>query len=317
MIENLPFSALRVFECAARHLSFRRAANELSITPGAVSQQIKRLEHLLGVKLFVRHNRGLSLTDEARAGLPAVTDGLAQLVESVRLIRGAETQVSLTVWMAPSFAARWLVPRLHRFQAAHPEIDLTISASRNLIDSKAFAGGITADSFRRDNVDLAIRFGKGDYPGCRVDKLFAVAAMPLCSPRLLDGERPLSCPHDLRLHTLLHDDTDYEGRPDWATWLAAAGVEDVDTKRGIHYNHADLALTAAAEGQGVVLSLLALAAEDIAAGRLVVPFDLALPLEYAYYLITVEDRADDTSIALFRDWIVAETRAENGPAAAV
>lgn len=316
MIENLPFGALRVFESAARHLSFKRAAEELSITPGAVSQQIKRLEHQLGVELFVRHNRGLSLTEEAKAGLAGVSDGFSSLVESVRQIRGAEIPASLTVWMAPSFAARWLVPRLHHFRAAQPEIDLSISASRNLIDSKASLSGITADSFRRDDVDVAIRFGKGDYPGCRVDKLFSVTAVPLCSPRLLDGEPPLRKPDDLRYHALLHDDTPYEGRPEWSTWLAAAGIEDVDTRRGIRFNGVNLALTAAAEGQGVVLSILALAAEDIAEGRLVVPFDLALPLDYAYYLITREDRADDPATKLFREWVIAEARAEGEAAVA-
>lgn len=319
MIENLPFSALRVFESAARHLSFKRAAEELFITPAAVSQQIKTLEHQLGVQLFHRHSRGLSLTDAARAGLPALTGGLEQLVEAVNRMREENGQASLTVWMAPSFAARWLVPRLNRFYDVHPEIDLTITASKNLIDSKTSPGGISAESLARDNVDVAVRFGKGNYPGCRVDKLFPVAAVPLCSPRLLEGEHPLRCPDDLRHHTLLHDDTAYEGRPDWATWLAAAGVDDIDDKHGIHFNHVNLALTAAAEGQGVVLSIHALASEDIAAGRLVVPFDIALPLEYAYYVITREDRNDHLQTLQFRDWIVGEARAEShasGPEAA-
>ena len=314
MIENLPFSALRVLESAARHLSFKRAAEELFITPAAVSQQIKTLEHQIGVKLFHRHSRGLSLTDAARAGLPALTGGLEQLVEAVHRMREAEGDASLTVWMAPSFAARWLVPRLNGFYDAHPEIDLTITASKNLIDSKSSPGGISAESLTRDNVDIAVRFGKGDYPGCRVDKLFPVVAVPLCSPRLLEGEHPLRSPADLRHHTLLHDDTAYEGRPDWATWLDAAGVDDVDSGHGIHFNHVNLALTAAAEGQGVVLSIHALAREDIAAGRLVIPFDIVLPLEYAYYLITREDRIDHPQTTQFRDWIIAEALAENGTA---
>ncbi len=315
MIENLPFSALRVFESAARHLSFKRAAEELFITPAAVSQQIKTLEHQLGVKLFNRHSRGLSLTDEARAGLPGLSAGFEQLIEAVEQIRGAGGSASLTVWMAPSFAAKWLVPRLDRFYAAHPEIDLTVTASRNLIDTRTSSSGIPAENFKRDSVDVAIRFGKGDYPGCRVDKLFSVTAIPLCSPRLLEGEHPLRCPGDLRYQTLLHDDTAYEGRPDWSTWLEAAGVDDVDAKHGIHFNHVNLALTAAAEGQGVVLSIDALASDDIAAGRLVMPFDIALPLEYAYYLITREDRTDHPQTLQFRDWIIAEARAENDAAA--
>lgn len=310
MIENLPFSAMRVFESAARHLSFKRAAEELFITPAAVSQQIKTLEHQLGIKLFNRHGRGLSLTEEAKAGLPMLTEGFEKLVDSVHRIRGANKDSTLTVWMAPSFAAKWLIPRLHRFYEACPGIDLNITASRNLIDSNTSKKTIPAENFRRDNVDIAIRFGKGDYPGCRVDKLFSVNAIPLCSPRLLEGEHPLRSPEDLRFHTLLHDDTRYEGRPDWATWLKAAAVDNVDSTHGVHFNHVNLALTAAVEGQGVVLSIKALASEDIAAGRLVIPFDIGLPLEYAYYLITLEEVTDHPHTAAFRAWLIEEARQE-------
>ena len=310
MIENLPFSALRVFESAARHLSFKRAAEELFITPAAVSQQIKTLEHQLGVKLFNRHGRGLSLTEEAKAGLPMLNEGFEKLVDSVHRIRGANEDATLTVWMAPSFAAKWLIPRLHRFYEACPGIDLNITASRNLIDSNTSKKTIPAENFKRDNVDIAIRFGKGDYPGCRVDKLFSVNAIPLCSPHLLEGEHPLRSPEDLRFHTLLHDDTRYEGRPDWATWLKAAAVDNVDSTHGVHFNHVNLALTAAVEGQGVVLSIKALASEDIAAGRLVIPFDIGLPLEYAYYLITLEEVTDHPHTAAFRAWLIEEARQE-------
>jgi LysR family glycine cleavage system transcriptional activator len=310
MIENLPFSALRVFESAARHLSFKRAAEELFITPAAVSQQIKTLEHQLGIKLFNRHSRGLSLTEEAKVGLPMLIEGFEKLVDSVHRIRGANEDATLTVWMAPSFAAKWLIPRLHRFYEACPGIDLNITASRNLIDSNTSKKTIPAENFKRDNVDIAIRFGKGDYPGCRVDKLFSVNAIPLCSPRLLKGKHPLRSPEDLRFHTLLHDDTRYEGRPDWATWLKAAAVDNVDSTHGVHFNHVNLALTAAVEGQGVVLSINALASEDIAAGRLVIPFDIGLPLEYAYYLITLEEVTDHPNTAAFRDWLIEEARQE-------
>jgi LysR family glycine cleavage system transcriptional activator len=310
MIENLPFSALRVFECAARHLSFKRAAKELFITPAAVSQQIKTLEHLLGVKLFNRLNPGLSLTDEAIVGLPALTEGFENIIDSVHRMRSISEDATLTVWMAPSFAAKWLVPRLHRFSKAHPDIDLNISASRKLIDLNTTKNTIPAENFRRDNVDVAIRFGKGDYPGCRVDKLFSVSAIPLCSPELLKGNHPLRTPEDLRFHTLLHDDTMYEGRPDWATWLKAAAVNNVDSSHGVHFNHVSLALTAAVEGQGVVLSMKALASDDIAAGRLVIPFDIGLPLEYAYYVITLKEFADHPRTAAFRDWLIEEANSE-------
>ena len=312
MIENLPFSALRVFESAARHLSFKRAAGELSITPAAVSQQIKTLEHQLGVKLFNRHSRGLTLTEEAIIGLPDLVEGFEKLVESVDRIRGANESATLTVWMAPSFAAKWLIPRLHRFYEAHPGVDLNISASRKLIDSNTSKRTIPAENFQRNNVDIAIRFGRGDYPDCHVDKLFSVTAIPLCSPRLLQGKHPLRCPDDLRFHTLLHDDTPYEGRPDWATWLKVAAVDNVNSTRGVHFNNVSLALTAAIDGQGVVLSMKALASDDIAGGRLVVPFNIGLPLEYAYYLITLKEVTDHSHTSAFRDWIIEESRQEAG-----
>ena len=189
-------------------------------------------------------------------------------------------------------------------------IDLNISASRNLIDSNSTKNTIPAENFHRDNVDIAIRFGKGNYPGCRVDKLFSVSAIPLCSPELLEGKHPLRSPEDLRFHTLLHDDTMYEGRPDWTTWLRDAGVSNVDSSHGVHFNHVSLALTAAVEGQGVVLSMKALASDDIAAGRLVIPFNLGLPLEYAYYVITLEEFADHPRTAAFRDWLIGEANLE-------
>ena len=310
MIENLPFSALRVLESASRHLSFKRAAEELFISPAAVSQQIKTLEHQLGVKLFHRHSRSLSLTQEAKAGLPALKQGFEKPTESVQQIRGSDEDSTLTVWMAPSFAAKWLIPRLHRFYQAHPGIDLNISASRKLVDSNASSRTIPVENFERDNVDIAIRFGKGDYPGCRVDKLFSIVAVVLCSPGLLQGEHPIKRPEDLRFHTLLHDDTRYEGRPDWNTWLRAAKVDNVDSSHGIHFNHGSLALTAAIEGQGVVLSMKALASDDIAAGRLVTPFNISLPLEYAYYMITREEVTDHAHTAAFREWLLGEARQE-------
>lgn len=311
MIENLPYSALRAFESAARHLSFKLAAKELFVTPAAVSQQIKTLEHLLGIKLFNRHNRGLSLTPEALIGLPGLTRGFGQIAEAVQSMRSESVHSALTVWTAPSFAAKWLIPRLPRFSALHPEIDLNISGTQDLIDSNASKSSIPAENFRRNNVDLAIRFGKGEYPGCRVDKLFPVDAIPLCSPKLLKGKQALRKPDDLRHHSLLHDDTQYEGRPDWATWLQAAGVDGVNSGHGIRFNHASLALAAAIEGQGVVLSMRVLASEDIAAGRLLVPFDISLPLEYAYYAITLEENADNPRIEMFRDWLIEEAAGED------
>lgn len=317
MAEHLPLNALKAFEAAARHLSFSKAADELYVTPAAVSQQIKTLEDLLDVQLFHRLNRGLALTQAAQAGLPRLREGFMNLAQGVRQIRSQNEPRSLTVWMAPSFAAKWLVPRLHRFAALRPDIDLRISASSDLIDTAQARSSIPADSFRQHDVDIAIRFGNGEYPGCRVDKLLSASAVPLCSPSLLEEHgHPLRQPDDLRYHTLLHDDTAYEGRPDWASWLKAAGVEGIDASRGVHFNHVSLALEAAADGQGVVLSMLPLAAADLSAGRLLIPFDLSMPLASAYYIISLQETAADADIAAFREWLLAEAASEDTAAAA-
>jgi LysR family glycine cleavage system transcriptional activator len=236
-----PLNALRAFESAARCLSFKQAAEELHVTPAAVSQQIKALEHYLGLPLFRRANRVLQLTPAAQAGLPKVQEGFACLAEAMEQFRARAKSPMLTISVAPSLAAKWLVPRLHRFAAVHPDIDMRISASMALVDGRSRAA--LAD-FRRDGIDLAIRFGRGKYPGFQVDKLFSVAIVPMCSPRLLEGEYPLREPEDLRHHVLLHDDTLSldDRRPDWGMWLKAAGVrQQVDANRGQHFSHTALA----------------------------------------------------------------------------
>ncbi|MDQ2696696.1 MAG: transcriptional regulator GcvA [Pseudomonadota bacterium] len=305
-----PLNALRAFEAAARHLSFSRAADELHVTPAAVSHQIKGLEEYLGVQLFRRLNRALQLTEAAQAGLPRLREGFSCLGDAVERICAHDRVGILTVCVTPSFAAKWLVPRLHRFAALHADIDMRISASMSQVEVSHVPGG-GPESFQRNGIDVAIRFGRGRYPGFRVDKIFAVTVVPMCSPALLHGDQPLRAPDDLRHHTLLHDDTPYEGRPGWEQWLKAAGVKGVDAGRGVHFNHTLLALEAAMDGQGVVLSLRNLAADDLARGRLVVPFDISLPLEYAYYLLCPETTAGQPKIVAFRDWLLAEAGAEN------
>ena len=182
MAEHLPFNALRAFEAAARHLSFKQAAEELFVTPAAISQQIKFLEDQLGVELFHRHSRKIELTEAAKRGLPSVVEGFAHLSEGVNRIRHTEQSNYLTVWSSPSFATKWLVPKIAQYRQAYPDTDLKISGSQTLIDNGKARNTIPAENFRRDGVDIAIRFGQGDYPGCRVDKLFDVSAIPLCSP---------------------------------------------------------------------------------------------------------------------------------------
>jgi LysR family glycine cleavage system transcriptional activator len=304
-----PLNALRAFEVAARHLSFSKAADELCVTPAAISHQIRTLEDYFEVELFHRLNPGLQLTPVAREVLPKVQEGFGCLAEAVRRVRQHDRESTLTVWSAPSLAAKWLVPRLHRFTNQYPGIDLSITASVEMVDPQTASASL-ADELARRSVDVAIALVGDDYPGCRVDRLFAVSVVPLCSPRLLRDEHPLRRPEDLRHHTLIHDDTAYAGRPDWSDWLRAAHVEGVDPSHGAHFNHAALALAAAIDGRGVVLSLEPLAADDLAAGRLVIPFDLRLPLQQGYYVLCLEAVADEPRIAAFRNWLLREAEQE-------
>lgn len=307
MARSLPLNALNAFEVAARHETFSKAAEELNVTPAAVSQQIRMLEELMGVQLFHRLNRGLVLTPAGKAGLSKLQDGFRNVNDAVNQIRSAPDKQSLDVWMAPSFASKWLMPRMRRFVNLRPDIDLRISASAELVDSDAMSPSLSEDILRTHDVDIAIRFGRGYYPGCDVERLMRVVALPLCSPALLqDSSKPLSAPADLANHTLLHDETPYEGRPDWSSWLKAVGVDSVDGTRGLYFNRVSLALAAAVEAQGVVLSLEQLAIDDLNKGRLVVPFSHEVGLSQAYYMISLQHTANAEHVSAFKRWLQDE-----------
>lgn len=307
MAGPLPLNALNAFEVAARHQSFSKAAEELHVTPAAVSQQIRMLEELMGVQLFHRLNRGLALTGAGKSGLAKLQDGFRNVTEAVDQIKSEPQTRSLDVWMAPSFASKWLMPRMRGFVNQHPEIDLRISASAELVDTNATHPSLSEDILRKYAVDVAIRFGRGNYPGCDVEPLMTVAALPLCSPALLNNpEKPLAIPDDLVHHTLLHDETPYEGRPDWASWLNVVGASSVDGSRGLRFNRVSLALAAAVDAQGVVLSLEQLASDDLKKGRLIVPFDHKVELLQAYHVITLKDASDDPRVLSFKQWLYNE-----------
>lgn len=309
-----PLNALRAFEAAARHLSFKKAAEELHVTPAAVSHQIKALEEYLGASLFRRLTRALELTDEGRAMLPKVQEGFECLAAAVERTRRHEAGGTLTVAAPPSFAARWLMPRLRRFTSAHPDIELRMSSNLATIDSHdGSSAGAEPVDLREAGSDVEIRFGTGRYPGLRSDLIFGVSWVAVCSPRLLRGMRPLRTPKDLRHHVLIHDDTipDLAERANWEEWLKTAGATEVDASRGPHFSNAGLALEAAMDGMGVALALRPLAAADVAAGRLAMPFDIAVPSGYAYYLVCPEATADRPPVAAFRDWLLAEARSED------
>lgn len=310
-----PLNALKAFEAAARLLSVKKAAAELSVTPAAVSHQIKALEDHLGVKLFYRHNRALELTEAARAGLPKLREGFDSLVQAVDRLRTHKGGGMVMVSAAPSFAARWLMPRLHRFLDEHPEIDVRISArlrQASVGRREVAAERATVDSWLSDS-DVAILYGHGDYPDFRVDKLLALSITPICSPRLVTHpQHPLVRPEDLRHHLLLHDDTGdlYDGVSFWEVWLKAAGVEGVDLGRGPHFSHAVLAFEAAIEGHGVVATMPVLAESDLHAARLVTPFALRVPLASAYYLVCNVEAVTRPGVAAFRHWLLEEAARE-------
>ena len=307
-----PLNALKAFEATARHQSVKKAAIELNVTPAAVSHQIKALEEYLGISLFHRHNRSLELTEAARSSLPKLREGFDNLAQAVERLRVHKGGGMLMVSAAPSFAARWLMPRLHRFLAAHPDVDVRISARLRQPSENAKRRGLaeraTLDDWLADS-DVAILYGRGDYPGFQVDKLLALTVTPICSPRLVTHpQHPLERPADLRHHLLLHDETGdlYDGVPFWEVWLKAAGVTGVDLNRGPHFSHAVLAFEAAIEGHGVVATMPVLAESDLHAARLVTPFALRVPLASAYYLVCSPEAAKRAAVAAFRAWLLEE-----------
>jgi len=298
-----PLNALRAFEAAARHLSIAKAADELSVTPAAVSHQVRALEARLGAPLFRRRHRSLLLTDAGQRLLPGLRDGFDALAGAVAKVHEAEADTTLTVTTVIAFAARWLVPRLERFRLAHPEFEVRIDASDRTVDLE---GG---------EADVAIRYGRGHYPGLQVARLFADEAFPVCSPALCACETPLATPAELRHHTLLHVDwqRDKDVAPNWRMWLLAAGVEDVDSTRGPRFSDESMAAQAAVGGFGVALVSHVLVADDLAAGRLVRPFALSLPGQFAYYLVCPNPRCALPKVQAFRSWIMAEAAARPGP----
>ena len=311
MIYRLPpLNALRVFEAAARHLSFKEAAAELHITQAAVSHQVKSLEEYLGVQLFRRSARGVQLTDAARACLPKLREGFDALAAAVETIRERGEEAELVITAPPVFTARWLMPRLAAFSKQEPKIELHVFASSKMVDAGALdASALVGDlDLRLESSAVQIHLGAGNYPGHRADRLFGVAIVAVASPDLEPG---LNAPEDLRGHTLLHDDAMeiVAGGNAWRKWLGAAGVaERVDADRGPHFSSNILSLEAASQKLGVALALRPLVNADIASGRLAAPFDIELNPGSAYYLVCPEVIADRPAVAAFRKWLLEQAK---------
>ena len=292
-----PLNSLRAFEATARHLSFSKAADELNVTPGAISQQIRTLEEFLDIKLFKRLNRTIILTDSGQLFQPLLAEGFGSITEAVELVRKHQDDAPLTITSAPSFISKWLIPRLCKFQATYPDIDVRIDASSRLVD------------FVREDIDVGIRFGTGEYPDLYSVYLFSFDLIPVCSPSLIKPGHTLTNPKDLRHYSLLHSNYDEvdSSWPDWGMWLATAGVDDIDTSHGIFFNQSEMIIEAALEGQGVALVASVMAADEIAAGRLIQPFETRLPVRLCYHLVSSEQKANNPKVTAFRDWLLAES----------
>jgi LysR family glycine cleavage system transcriptional activator len=290
-----PLNALRAFEAAARHLSFKRAAAELYVTQAAVSHQVRALEAELEAKLFTRLHRALRLTPAGARYLPALSEAFDRIDQATGALRARKPGARLVISVVPSFGANWLVPRLGGFRARHPAIDLLVLSSAELAD------------FAREPVDVGIRFGRGAYPGLRADLLLSEEYLAVASPKLARGRRKLRKPEDLAKHTLLHD----ESHDAWRAWLANAGVDGVDAERGVVFSDSSQLVAAAAAGQGVALARKLLAAPLLRQKKLVRLFDSRVPADFAYFVVCAEERADEPAIRAFRDWLLACARRDS------
>lgn len=297
-----PLSALRAFEAAARHLSLTQAARELNVTAGALSHQIRGLEDFLGVKLFERRVRAIALTTAGKQLYPGLQTGFTQIREAVASLDTAHAEHVLVVSTSPGLTSKWLARRLYRFGAAHPDIDVRISSS------------VANANFATDGIDLAVRNMPVDPspdPALEGEKLVDITYIPVCNPRLLEQHGPVKDAQALARLPLIHDESlsARGASPDWSKWFKAAGVDDVDVRRGLRFNSADHALEAASEGAGVLLSHDIMAYDDLRTGRLVIPVTFALPAGRTFSLVWATGRKPAPAAESFRRWIKAEADA--------
>ena len=293
-----PLNAVRAFEAAARHLSFTRAAEELNVTQGAISHQVKVLESWLGVPLFQRNKREIKLTEEGAVYLPGVRATLNKLhTVTQQIVEGDSTHL-LNIATPESFAVNWLISRLKSFHEQHPEIDVRLT-TQNQIDDFGNLVGEEGPAW----VDMRIRCGRGRWTGLQVIKIMDEEMFPVCSPELLEGKKGLSQLENLQFHTLLHDDMQIP----WRSWLLKAGLDELDTNRGPHFSHSHMVLKAAVQGQGVALGRSVLVADDLASGKLVKPFDINILADHSYYLVYPEITVDQPKINAFQDWLLTES----------
>ncbi len=289
-----PLTSLRAFEVAARHLSFTRAAEELHVTQAAVSHQVKSLEDFLGQPLFMRLTRALELTPAGESYAPVLREAFEAIERATRrLMEDQDRQGVLNVSISPTILSRWLIPRLPAWQETHPEIELRLVSTPKLAD------------FVRDGVDVAIRHGQGVWPGLAAHRMFQAKSVPVASPKLMNGPIALKRPEDLAGHTLLHDLVEPDS---WRIWLTAADVKEIDPDRGMRFGTGAEAIQAAVEGAGVALARRAVIRRDIEEGRLIIPFEVPMPKNFAFYVVYPEGAAKRPKVRAFCDWALAQAR---------
>jgi LysR family glycine cleavage system transcriptional activator len=303
MYKMPPLNALRAFEAAARHLSLTKAAQELNVSPGAVSHQIRALEALLGIELFERRVRAIALTPAAKMLYPGVQNGFLQIQEAVASLRHVANERVLVVSTPPGLTAKWLAARLYRFASGYPEIDVRISSS------------LAIANFTTDGVDVAVRNlavrRPGNDPALLIERLVEVSLVPVCSPRLYEQHGSPRTAEALARMPLIHDESlaSRARMPTWSEWLNAAGVPSIDVSRGLHFNSSDHALDAASEGAGVLLAHDLLAYDDLRTGRLIIPIAQPISSDRAYYVVCPKHRSRVPHVQAFRDWIKQEVAA--------
>jgi LysR family glycine cleavage system transcriptional activator len=290
-----PLETFRFFEAAARHLSFTEAAEEMHVTHGAVSQRIKRLEEHLGMSLFRRSGRRMLLTDEGRRLLERVRTAIGELAEGVEAIRSSNKERILTISMMPAFATYWLLPRLAKFIERHPDIEVNIRASLSLTD------------FTRDEVDMAIRFGPGTWPGLTSIKLYDEELVPVCSPAFRGGRLPRS-PGNLLKMPLLHDE-----RQPWSLWFKAVGLEYRDPGEGPRYSEQAILLAAAIAGLGVALARALFVQADLESGRLVRLFPHSVRTKFSYFIVYPQRSEPLGKVQAFQQWLLDQASGPQRP----
>lgn len=287
-----PLNALKSFEAAGRLLSFTRAADELNVTQAAISHQIKSLEAHLGVPLFTRYARGLTLTQQGKKLLPEVTEAFDKLSITVGALTPENHSNTVSVRLAPSLAAKWISPRLKYFWMQHPEIDLSMYHAHPAVD------------FEREDIDIAVTYGHGQWPDVIAEPLMTLDFFPVCAPEFLSTDKPVNDLDNLRYYTLLHDG----GFDSWNEWLQLAGKMDMTPTKGILIDDTNVIIQMAIDGQGIAMASTLFAADYLASGQLIKPFDIVLENDFSYYVVCPKERLEKPAVRHFRDWLLSLDR---------